>query len=350
VERVPLTLGGRAEFMVANVLAACAVAFVQGVTLERIRAGLLSFCASPHHTPGRMNLDLGQNSVAEAHLAESHLSTDTEVQMVQESLLQPGLKQSSGDLKIPAQVTKSESISPAPEHWVPATLEENSYSTTPLINSLPMVQSDLPTPSANGTNGQTSKRQPVLQAQTSQASFSGGRDTSTAVPAFKGIEPLIDPEKQLNSVRGFTHQVKRRGVAIGTVVFAIGRAVVRAAIEKSAGIRAIAQKKFEKMTQLIDPAILDPALQDALDLFGIDGRFESEDFSFQQTKVGVDVCLKDGTPVYINQKLNLEVDGRFVYRLSHLPEAIAKAKANVDSQAPVQDLKRMLIQSPAIGR
>jgi cyanophycin synthetase len=60
VDRVPLTLGGRAPFMIANALAACLAAFVQGVKVEHIRTALQSFHASAAQTPGRMNLfDLG---------------------------------------------------------------------------------------------------------------------------------------------------------------------------------------------------------------------------------------------------------------------------------------------------
>jgi cyanophycin synthetase len=53
---VPLTLGGRVPFMIANALAASLAAFALGVTLDQIRQGLRSFTASAHQTPGRMNL------------------------------------------------------------------------------------------------------------------------------------------------------------------------------------------------------------------------------------------------------------------------------------------------------
>jgi cyanophycin synthetase len=56
VERVPLTLGGRAPFMIANALAASLAAFVQGVNVDRIRTALQSFRPSAAQTPGRMNL------------------------------------------------------------------------------------------------------------------------------------------------------------------------------------------------------------------------------------------------------------------------------------------------------
>ncbi len=60
-DRVPLTLGGRAPFMIANTLAACLGAFVRGVKIDRIQAALRSFKASAAQAPGRMNLfDLGR--------------------------------------------------------------------------------------------------------------------------------------------------------------------------------------------------------------------------------------------------------------------------------------------------
>ena len=58
---VPLTLGGRAAFMIQNSLAASLAAFAQDVPIEQIRQALASFVASSEQTPGRMNLfDLGK--------------------------------------------------------------------------------------------------------------------------------------------------------------------------------------------------------------------------------------------------------------------------------------------------
>ncbi len=56
VENIPLTMGGRAPFMIANALAASLAAFVQNVSIEEIRSGLTTFRASVSQTPGRMNL------------------------------------------------------------------------------------------------------------------------------------------------------------------------------------------------------------------------------------------------------------------------------------------------------
>ncbi len=53
---LPVTMEGRAPFMIANALAASLAAFAQGVPIEAIRAALLTFRASVNQTPGRMNL------------------------------------------------------------------------------------------------------------------------------------------------------------------------------------------------------------------------------------------------------------------------------------------------------
>jgi cyanophycin synthetase len=56
VENIPLSFGGRALFMIENILAAVAVAYTQKVSPEVIRRSLTSFAPSPELTPGRMNL------------------------------------------------------------------------------------------------------------------------------------------------------------------------------------------------------------------------------------------------------------------------------------------------------
>ena len=56
IENVPLSFGGRAQFMIENILAAVAVAYAQKISPEVIRRSLTSFLPSPEQTPGRMNL------------------------------------------------------------------------------------------------------------------------------------------------------------------------------------------------------------------------------------------------------------------------------------------------------
>jgi cyanophycin synthetase len=58
---VPLTFGGKAAFMIQNVLPATLAAYVRGVKLEDIKVALESFIPSPSQTPGRLNMFEFQN-------------------------------------------------------------------------------------------------------------------------------------------------------------------------------------------------------------------------------------------------------------------------------------------------
>src|SRR5690606_16876335 len=53
---IPLTYGGKAAFMIQNVLPAVLTAYIRGFTIEDMKVGLESFIPSPSQTPGRLNL------------------------------------------------------------------------------------------------------------------------------------------------------------------------------------------------------------------------------------------------------------------------------------------------------
>lgn len=53
---VPLTYGGKAAFMIQNVLPAVLTAYVRGFSIEDIKVSLETFIPSPGQTPGRLNL------------------------------------------------------------------------------------------------------------------------------------------------------------------------------------------------------------------------------------------------------------------------------------------------------
>lgn len=55
-DQIPLTYGGKASFMIQNVLPAILAAHVQGISIEDIKAGLETFIPSASQTPGRLNL------------------------------------------------------------------------------------------------------------------------------------------------------------------------------------------------------------------------------------------------------------------------------------------------------
>ena len=56
VTHIPLTLNGKAKFMIANVLAATLSAYLYGFKTEDIKLSLATFIPSAAHTPGRMNI------------------------------------------------------------------------------------------------------------------------------------------------------------------------------------------------------------------------------------------------------------------------------------------------------
>lgn len=56
VEDIPLTYGGRAEFMIQNVLPAILAANIQGISIEDTKVALETFIPSPTQTPGRLNV------------------------------------------------------------------------------------------------------------------------------------------------------------------------------------------------------------------------------------------------------------------------------------------------------
>ena len=55
-ENIPLTYGGKASFMIQNVLAAILAAHVRGISIEDMKAALETFIPSAAQTPGRLNL------------------------------------------------------------------------------------------------------------------------------------------------------------------------------------------------------------------------------------------------------------------------------------------------------
>lgn len=55
-EEIPLTYGGKATFMIQNVLAAVLAANIHGISIEDMKAGLETFIPSAAQTPGRLNL------------------------------------------------------------------------------------------------------------------------------------------------------------------------------------------------------------------------------------------------------------------------------------------------------
>lgn len=56
VTHIPLTMGGKAKFMIANALAATLASYLWGFKTEDIKSSLETFIPSAAQTPGRMNI------------------------------------------------------------------------------------------------------------------------------------------------------------------------------------------------------------------------------------------------------------------------------------------------------
>ena len=61
VENIPLTYGGKASFMIQNILPAIIAANVRGISIEDMKMALETFIPSASQTPGRLNLFKFQN-------------------------------------------------------------------------------------------------------------------------------------------------------------------------------------------------------------------------------------------------------------------------------------------------
>ncbi len=55
-KNIPLTYGGKATFMIQNILPAIIAANIKGISIEDMKAALDTFIPSPSQTPGRLNL------------------------------------------------------------------------------------------------------------------------------------------------------------------------------------------------------------------------------------------------------------------------------------------------------
>lgn len=56
IDDIPLSMGGRADSMIKNILPAVLASYLKNFTLKNIRLALKSFTPSPQFTPGRMNI------------------------------------------------------------------------------------------------------------------------------------------------------------------------------------------------------------------------------------------------------------------------------------------------------
>ena len=158
-------------------------------------------------------------------------------------------------------------------------------------------------------------------------------------------------EAAIHTAQFVAQQAFEKSSVAAVVAGQVGRVVADKAFEKGKGFGAVAWEKFEKATQLVDPDKLDPAIKDAIALFGKDGKVAGEEFNMQQSPDGkVSVHLKDGTPLYADGKVNLNVDSRLRFRLSQIPGNIEEIKSKIKQQLSVQQAPKKQVDSLEFSR
>jgi cyanophycin synthetase len=320
VAQIPNALGGGTPYLIANALAASLTAFVLGVKVEQIRSALHSFNVSAWQHQGQItlfNLDYYDCDRIKPYLdlKDETITTQGELKfspppvLIHANSLPPhaasidlenALRNQSQTHEIPQKHLLREKVLAAVGSHSSALKEDRAFD----IPTLEITPTELAHHFHHKTN---------THAQPSQSK----KVFTKAKPhSFKAWVA----EVASNVVQKTAKQAFNLGEVVGAAAIAVGRVAADMALEKGKALGAIAWEKFQTATQLVDSATLDPALQDVMVLWGKDGRFINELFIFQQTHTGVDVHLKNGTPVYTDGKLNSHIDGRFSFALSQIPE------------------------------
>ncbi len=328
VAQIPNALGGCTPYLIANALAASLTAFVLGVKVEQIRSALRSYTTSAWQTVGQTTLfnlnyydcerikpylDLKDETIptqGELKLSPSPvlIHSNSLPPLAASMELESALRHTSQTHEIPQEHSLHERVLAAVgSHSAAAVLNGSRAFDTPRIEPKP-------TEPAHHVHH---KKNTHAEPSQSKKVFAKSKPRS-----FKAwVAEVVS-----NVVQKTVKEAFNLGEVVGTTAIAVSRVAAEMALEKSKELAKTVWKKFQTATQLVDSATLDPALQDVMVLWGKDGRFVNELFIFQQTYTGVDVYLKNGTPVYIDGKLNSRIDGRFSFALSQIPENIAKVK------------------------
>jgi cyanophycin synthetase len=359
VARIPIALGGCTPFLVANALAASLTAFVLGVKLEQIRVALHSFQASAWQIPGEMpeQMKLFNLDYYHFNLLKQYSDFKDELVSTQGTLRpQPALVQSkalyASTIALENELRhKNRNQTIVPKHPLREKVlnggSQNAIEGYPTKQSVryqnrPEAQTVLQDPPPEVTTVAPKRCEdrkvdiPTVEADCTELAHHIDRATQEqdlkAKNWAKKQAPVLT-QVTFNGLKKIAEQAVDIGKIMGAVAIAVGGGVADRVLGKVKAWGAIAWEKFGKATQLVDPVTLDPALENVIVRCGRDGWFANEWFIFQRTQTGVDVHLKDGTPVYTNGKLYPKVDGRFSFLLSKIPENMAKLNADI-SQKP----------------
>ncbi len=344
VTQIPNALGGGTPYLMANALAASLTAFVLGVKVEQIRSALRSFNASAWQTSGQttlFNLEHYDDDRIKPYLdlkdetntTQGELKLSPPPVLIHSNSLPPhaaaidlenALRNQSQTHEIPQEHPLREKVLAAVGSHSSVLSEDRAF-------DILRLETNLTEPAHHvhhkiNTHAKPSQSKKVF-TKAKPISFKAWiTDQQIKLKDWVKEQTPILKQVAASVAQKTAKQAFNLGERVGTLAIAVCRIAADMALEKGKDVGAIAWEKFKKATQLVDPATLNPALQDVMVLWGKDGRFVEELFIFQQTHTGVDVHLKNGNPVYTDGKLNNHIDGRFSFALSQIPENIAKAK------------------------
>jgi hypothetical protein len=117
---------------------------------------------------------------------------------------------------------------------------------------------------------------------------------------------------------------------------AAGQVITGAVVEKGKELGAKALEKLEKATPSVNPATLDPALKTLVAMYGKDGSFCGGEVDYRTERGRVNVYQKDGTPVYVEGKLNPTAHRPCIDRLNRVAGNLKQVQALILQPPPVQ--------------
>jgi hypothetical protein len=170
------------------------------------------------------------------------------------------------------------------------------------------------------------------------------KDKALEIAALQGTKlkdwakeqaPVVK-DAAIKTAKQVGHEVAVTAEIVGAVGLAAGQVITGAVVEKGKELGAKALEKLEKATPSVNPATLDPALKTLVAMYGKDGSFCGGEVDYRTEGGRVNVYQKDGTPVYVEGKLNPTADRPCIDRLNRVAGNLKQVQALILQPPPVQ--------------
>jgi hypothetical protein len=106
---------------------------------------------------------------------------------------------------------------------------------------------------------------------------------------------------------------------VGDTVVQYAKVQAPIVAEKAKAVGEVIHERFTEFTQLVDPIQIEKLGNHVL---GNDGGFEGTTFDFKRGQNGIDISLKNGTPVFSDGKLNPKLDTSHAIHLNQMTEKL----------------------------